>query len=570
MPVNRNALIRYKTIDKCLQNRYRRWTLEDLIEACSEALYEYEGIDKGVSKRTVQSDIQMMRSDKLGYNAPIIVLEKKYYTYEDPDYSITNIPLSEQDLNMLTEAVAFMKQFQGFSHFRNLDGMVQKLEDHIYSQKTHTRPVIDFEKNEDLKGLEFLDPLYRAIIRKDVVQLSYQAFSRRQPIDFPFHPYLLKEYRNRWFVLGIKERKGRVFTLALDRIKALKLTEIPFVENETLDIDNYFNEIIGVTVDESREAEEIIFKADHRQAPYIKTKPFHSSQKVIAHDRFGVTFSIQIQLNFEAEREFLGFGPGIKILSPERFKRRINQKFRDAYDLYETELYEKKLRIIQNKFPRKGTEVFGPVFTQREIHLISRFLERELIQDRKNVYACRQLLNRFPDLHDHLFTENLQKIIYTIDPNAFLTKAIYFDKPLEANWYVTWHQDLAINVKEKVETTGFTNWTFREGIHSVCPPEELRKKHFTIRIHLDTATEENGALKVMPGSHLQYLNDEQIKTITADGLPKVCSVVAGGIHLMHPMILHASPKTKNQKRRRVIHLEFGAEELPGGLEWLER
>ncbi|MCB0840421.1 MAG: phytanoyl-CoA dioxygenase, partial [Bacteroidetes bacterium] len=87
MPVNRNALIRYKTIDKCLQNRYRRWTLEDLIEACSEALYEYEGIDKGVSKRTVQSDIQMMRSDKLGYNAPIIVLEKKYYTYEDPDYS---------------------------------------------------------------------------------------------------------------------------------------------------------------------------------------------------------------------------------------------------------------------------------------------------------------------------------------------------------------------------------------------------------------------------------------------------------------------------------------------------
>ena len=93
MPVNRNALIRLRTIDKCLQNRYRKWTLDDLIDACSDALYEYEGIDKGVSRRTVQGDIQLMRSNKLGYNAPIIVKEKKYYTYEDPNYTITDLSL---------------------------------------------------------------------------------------------------------------------------------------------------------------------------------------------------------------------------------------------------------------------------------------------------------------------------------------------------------------------------------------------------------------------------------------------------------------------------------------------
>ena len=148
MPVNRNALIRYRTIDKCLQNRYRKWTLDDLIEEVSETLYDYEGIEKGVSKRTVQMDIQMMRSDKLGYNAPIIVVDKKYYTYEDSDYSITNIPLTDQDLNKLTETVDFLKQFRGFSHFRELETMVQKLEDHIYSRKTQQKPVIDFEKNE--------------------------------------------------------------------------------------------------------------------------------------------------------------------------------------------------------------------------------------------------------------------------------------------------------------------------------------------------------------------------------------------------------------------------------------
>src|SRR5271170_2302427 len=89
MPVNRNALIRYRTIDQCLQNRYKKWTLDDLIDACGEALYEYQGIDTGVSRRTIQADIEMMRSNKLGYEAPIEVVDKKYYTYSDKNYSIT-------------------------------------------------------------------------------------------------------------------------------------------------------------------------------------------------------------------------------------------------------------------------------------------------------------------------------------------------------------------------------------------------------------------------------------------------------------------------------------------------
>ena len=214
MPVNRNALIRYKTIDKCLQNHYRQWTLDDLIEACSEALYEYEGIVKGISKRTVQLDIQMMRSDKLGYNAPIIVYDNKYYTYEDKGYSITNIPLTDKDLGKISEAVEFMKQFKGFSHFRELDGMIQKLEDHVYSQKKKQKPVIDFEKNENLKGLEFLDVLYQSIIQQRAIKLTYQSFKARQASSFNFHPYLLKEFRNRWFILGIRKKNEPILTLA--------------------------------------------------------------------------------------------------------------------------------------------------------------------------------------------------------------------------------------------------------------------------------------------------------------------------------------------------------------------
>ena len=108
MPANKNALIRYKTIDRCLRNRYRRWTLDDLVDACCDALYDMEGISKGVCARTVQMDIQIMRSDKLGYNAPIVVYDKIYYTYADPDYSITEMPLSMDDCLLIKEAIALL------------------------------------------------------------------------------------------------------------------------------------------------------------------------------------------------------------------------------------------------------------------------------------------------------------------------------------------------------------------------------------------------------------------------------------------------------------------------------
>ena len=105
MPANKNALIRYKTIDRCLRNRFRLWTIDDLTEACSDALQEMEGITKGVSVRTVQGDLQIMRSDKLGYNAPIEVFDKIYYRYADPNYSINGMPLTEEDCRLLKQAV---------------------------------------------------------------------------------------------------------------------------------------------------------------------------------------------------------------------------------------------------------------------------------------------------------------------------------------------------------------------------------------------------------------------------------------------------------------------------------
>lgn len=334
MPVNRNALIRYKTIDTCLRNKYRRWTLEDLIDACSDALYEYEGIDKGISRRTVQMDIQMMRSEKLGYNAPIVVYEGKYYKYEDEDYSITNTPLSEQDLKTMSEAVEVLRQFKGFSYFSGMGDIVSRLEDHVTSARQKTVPVIDFEKNESLKGLDYLDTIYHAIVNKQVLSLKYRSFKARSASTFIFYPYLLKEYRNRWFVFG--RRKSSLVNLALDRIHHIAIAEKEkYIENDLFDPETFFEDLVGVTKNAGMKAEAVRFRVDAQNTPYVQTKPFHRSQRVIEnHEDGSKTFEIHVVINQELQREFFGFVDTVKVLSPQSLVDFMRWKFRLAEERY--------------------------------------------------------------------------------------------------------------------------------------------------------------------------------------------------------------------------------------------
>lgn len=336
MPVNRNALIRYRTIDKCLQNRRRTWTIEDLIDACSDALYDYEGVDINISLRTIRLDLHAMRSDSLGYNAPIVVKDKKFYTYEDAEYSITNSPLTSQDLGILQEVSHLLRQFKGFSHFNEVSEMVNKLEDKIYSEQHQQAPVIDFEKNDLLTGIEWLDILYKAIVNKTTLLLTYQSFKARTANDVLFYPYLLKEYRNRWFVLGMKKTGKEIVTFALDRIQNITQQDKElFIAHKKFDPHTYFNHIIGVTRNFAEQPTTIVFWANSVHAPYIKTKPIHASQKIVEEVRGGTHFSIEVIPNFELERELIGFGEGIKILSPNNIIRQLKRKVQLMHALYE-------------------------------------------------------------------------------------------------------------------------------------------------------------------------------------------------------------------------------------------
>lgn len=336
MALNKNALIRYKTIDKCLQNKYRKWTLNDLIDECSDALYEYENKDVNVSKRSIQLDIQMMRSDKLGYNAPIVVYDRKYYKYDDENYSITNIPLTEHDMSVLSETVEMLKQFKDFSLFSELGGIIQKLEDKVYTEKTHQSAVIHLDKNEKLKGLEHLDVLYQAVLKKICLKIRYKSFKAREASEIILHPYILKEFNNRWFLVGKKNRERQILTLALDRIEKIDFDlKTKYIQGK-FNGDEYYKNTIGVTVLNDEQCKEVVLEIDRSNAPYVTTKPFHHSQEVLEKlSNGGVRIKIKVHLNFELERMILGFGNSIQVISPRVLRNKMKRKLKSALDLYE-------------------------------------------------------------------------------------------------------------------------------------------------------------------------------------------------------------------------------------------
>ena len=336
MASNKNALIRYKTINNCLRNNNRDWTLDDLITACSDALYEYEGKDIDVSKRTIQLDIQMMRSDKLGYNAPIEVYDKKYYRYEDFDFSITNIPVTKNDLEILHEAVSVLQHFKDFSVFEQMGGVLKRLEDVVYTNETQTKSVIHLDKNDDLRGLHYLDVLYKAIINKKVLEINYQSFKALQAAKVVFHPLLLKEYNNRWFLIGRLKPESVIVTFALDRIEGIELLENQTFLVGDFDGDSYYQNTIGVTVTENNHPKYVVFSIDKKNAPYVKTKPFHHSQEIIEETENGTIFKILVTYNFELERLFLGFGNAVEVLKPNYLRKRIALILQSASEQYAT------------------------------------------------------------------------------------------------------------------------------------------------------------------------------------------------------------------------------------------
>ena len=226
----------------------------------------------------------------------------------------------------------------------------------------------------------------------------------------------------------------------------------------------------------------------------------------------------------------------------------------------------------------EGFTIIENVYDEIEIEKLISIIEKvsnvttvnATFKQSDDLFAIRQFHKEIPESINYIFNQKLKDIIkFNLGDNYFITKSIYFDKPKKSNWFVSYHQDLTISVTKKIEVENFKNWTTKQNQFSVHPPKEILENNFTIRIHLDTTTKENGALKVLNKSHkkgiyrIENLNFEN-ETET------ICEIKKGGIMIMKPLLFHASNKTTNNKQRRVIHIEFSNKILPNELEWSEK
>lgn len=332
MPANLDALLRYHTIDFCLQNKFKKWTWEALANACADYADETAPRDSRSipSKRTIQNDIKIMRSADLGYFAPIKNLAGNYF-YTGENYSIKNVTLSKLDVENISLASKILGQYKGFDFFKDLNGIFEKFESRLQIRiADKVQANIAFEKTQHLKGQDFLKPLLTSINDKTVIEIAYRKFGDDESKTHSLHPYLLKEYQGFWYVLGWHPASNSIKTFAVDRIENVEFkTEIDFIENLTFNNDTYFKDTIGVTF-KGNGAEQVMIQVDNIFAPYLKVKPLHHSQTILEVKPDHTVFEYLVVINQELENILMSHANHISIIKPTTLKASLKEKLTKA------------------------------------------------------------------------------------------------------------------------------------------------------------------------------------------------------------------------------------------------
>lgn len=336
MPANKNTLFRYAIIDSCLQRR-RSWTFAELKQAVLDAYREQYGSEASISTRTLRADIANMKEGgTTGYDAPIEFTPELGYQYTVPGYTILQSPISLSDLPVLQQVLANLRQLLGLSLTGELEELVQRLEYRL-SQATAapTTAIIQFEAAPTYSGLPWLAPLYQAIRQCQAVALSYQPFHAIMPLTKLVHPHLLKQYNHRWFLLGVEDEQTRVSTFALDRIQGLELREKICYRSIDIDPETYFQHIIGAAVPEDTAIETIHLRFSASRAPYVRTKPLHPQQQIVANDAEGMDVVLHLIPTQELLTQLLGYGADLKVLAPLSLQEKMRQVLRRSLEAYE-------------------------------------------------------------------------------------------------------------------------------------------------------------------------------------------------------------------------------------------
>lgn len=333
MPINKNALVRRQVLDHYLSSG-QMYTLLQLMEKCNHRL-EQDGHRIVTSENTIRTDLEEIQSQfPQGEIATIKSGRNIYYRYKDPNFSIYKVPLNNNEVLGLTQALALLSRFEGMPGSEWLDNLIERFKPTL-NVDTTVGNVVGFDENPDLVGREHFTPLLQAIVNKQALLIRYRSFRTGEEQSIIVHPYYLKEYNNRWFLFALNDEYRSLTNYAFDRI--LEITPIPkkYIPNTEIDFFEYFDKMIGVSRQINDTPQEVLLFVEKDTLPYVLTKPLHGSQRIVEKTETGAVIQINLIINFEFEQLILSFCDRLKVLSPDSLVDKIKLRFAKAMKKYQ-------------------------------------------------------------------------------------------------------------------------------------------------------------------------------------------------------------------------------------------
>lgn len=326
------TLIRYWAYDQCFQNIKIKYTWKDLQSKANDAAERcgYEPIQK----TQFFKDIKALKSPP--YLAPIETYKENgqsYYRYSDPNFSLKKQELNELEAEQIKSALMVLSRFQGLPQFDWVHEVIPKIEQN-FGLKSVSSKIIGFDENVDLQGINFMGELFNAILYQKALVVSYQSFKSSESRKFNLNPYYLKQYNNRWFLLGQDVRYDSLTVLSLDRIEGISEASSSFFPNTIYDFNEYFDDFIGVTRPSDGIAAVVELWLSPNQTPYVKTKPLHGTQKIKLNEDGSCIATIEVMPNFELEQMILSFGENCHVIAPQELRAKINYRLQTAVSHY--------------------------------------------------------------------------------------------------------------------------------------------------------------------------------------------------------------------------------------------
>ena len=335
MATNKHATIRYHALDICFSNPGRKYFIDDLIESCNCALCDFSGISEGIKRRQIFEDIRFMESEQ-GWSVPLERYKdgkKVYYRYSDKSFSIRNQAINETEAKQLKETLLILTRFKGMPQFEWMEELLIRVES-AFNLKGTDKFIVGFEQNPYLKGLHYFTEVFNAIQYKKTLNIKYQGFKQTNAVEITIHPYFLKQFNSRWFLFGYNEGLRTISNLALDRIAEIIEVNIKYIENKTVDFEEYFEDVVGVSISENLEPVKIVLQISKDLWPYIESKPIHGSQRIISKDNAAIVIELSLQINYEVTSLIFAFGDDVKVLAPAELIVSIKNKAQALYKNY--------------------------------------------------------------------------------------------------------------------------------------------------------------------------------------------------------------------------------------------